>query len=50
MLQKFAHDPDMSKAAGCAAAECQTDGGAGDSRLRLRGRFRRTIAIARSHE
>jgi hypothetical protein len=46
MLQQLAQDPDMGKAARGPPAKRQTNDRACDGWLRMRGGFRRTVAIA----
>jgi hypothetical protein len=50
VLQQFADDADMGKTTRGAAAKRQADGRAHGRRLRLRRRFRRTVAVPRSRE
>ena len=46
MLEQLAQDPDMGKAACGTPAKRQTNDRACDGGLRMRGGFRRTVAIA----
>ena len=48
MLEQLAQDPDMGKAACGTPAKRQTNDRACDGGLRMRGGFRRTVAIALS--
>src|SRR5262245_5630608 len=50
VLEQLAHDADMGKSTRSAAAKRQADGRAYGRRLRLRRRFRCTVAISRSRK